>query len=213
MKKETIIITSIALVFFIGFGFLIYKAPSFNAPKQVETATLVKSGSRMTGSITAKVQVVEFGDFECPACAQVHPMVKSVLAEYEGNPDVNFVFRNFPLPQHSRAVVAAEAAEAAGDQGKYFEMFDLLYTGQNEWVEAEDPMTVFTSYATSIGLDLAKFNSDMESHKHAPKINADKVDGNTIPIQHTPTIFVNGSEVTNLANDGLKSAIDSSLNK
>lgn len=140
----------------------------------------------------AKVVIVEFGDFECSYCAQTHEIIKTIRAQY-GN-DVAFVFKNFPLSSiHSQALKAAEAAHCAEDQGKYWEMHNLLFTDQQH-LEISD----LKDKAQKLGLDTNKFNQCLESGKHEKSIldnmqEAEKLmlNGNPL-IAGTPTLIVNG---------------------
>ena len=115
-----------------------------------------------------------------------------IVAIYGKNPNFNFVFRNFPLPQHNNAQIAAEAAEAAGAQGKFWQMHDLLYANQNDWVNSTTPIDFFVQYATTLGLDTVKFKEQVLAGKYADFINADQNDGNAINVQWTPSIYING---------------------
>ncbi|MEX2028790.1 MAG: thioredoxin domain-containing protein [Candidatus Curtissbacteria bacterium] len=142
------------------------------------------------GTPSAKVKIVEFGDFQCPACGMAHPIVKRVLAK---NMDqVYFVFRNFPLPAHANAVEAARTAEAAGEQGKYFEMFDILYENQKDWENLANPADKFGEYAQKLGLDMEKFKEDQKMS--ITNINSDKSLGEKAGVDSTPTFFINGQK-------------------
>src|SRR5438552_3274427 len=132
MKKQVLILIGLGIVIIGGGILLMLRSGSFSASPTnqplADPGKLVRDNSHMTSKLNAKVTVVEFGDYQCPACGYAYPILKQVLEDqYKDNPDVNFVFRNFPLPQHANAPAAAEAAEAAGAQGKYWFMHDLLY--------------------------------------------------------------------------------------
>ncbi len=214
MSNENKIVGTICLIFFVIIGFLFWKGPRTNESTQVKnTNLLVRDNSHMTGSKSAKVTMVEFGDYQCPACATVNLEIKKVLDAYKGNPDFNFVFRNFPLPQHKKAFIAAEAAESAGAQGKYFEMDFLLYENQMEWSDSSDPLPFFVKYAEKLGLDLGRFNTDMKEHKFASVIRADAQDGNGLSVDHTPTVYINGLEQRDLSFEAIKAKIDTLLAK
>lgn len=202
-------------MFFIIIAVLFWKGPSLGQPSvnPANPDLLVKDTSHMTGKKGAKVTVVEFGDFECPACAAVSPEINKLIDAYKTNPDFNFVFRNFPLSQHKNAIIAAEAAESAGAQGKYFEMERLLYSNQSEWGESTDPKPFLSKYASSLALDMAKFQRDMTSHAFTATIQADATDGQTIGIDHTPTIYINGIEQTDLQFETTKSLVEKLLAK
>ncbi len=214
MTNESKIVAGICLFFFIIIAFLFWKGPSLTGPATVtNTDLLVRDTSHMTGKKGAKVTIVEFGDYQCPACGAVYPELQKAIDSYKNNPDFNFVFRNFPLPQHQNAQSSAEAAEAAGAQGKYFDMEGQLYTNQSEWSEATDTMPLYLKYAKNIGLDTDKFSADLTNHKFASVVSADLNDGNTLRIDHTPTVFINGTEQTDLSFAAVKATVDSLLAK
>ena len=137
------------------------------------------------GSSTAPVTLVEYGDYECPYCGQAYPMIKKVQ-RHLGN-KLRFVFRNFPLTEiHPHAQHAAEAAEAAAVQDRFWEMHDYLYEHQ----QALDDKHL-EKYADNLGLNLAKFNIDMSSHVHAGRIREDFLSGVRSGVNGTPTFYIN----------------------
>jgi protein-disulfide isomerase len=177
-----------------------------------DAGKLVRETSHMTGSIGATMTIVEFGDFQCPACASYYPLVKQIVAEYGSNPNFNFVFRNFPLPMHQHAMIAAEAAEAAAAQGKFWEMEDLLYTNQKEWSASPIPTDYFLQYAATLKLDVAKFRSDLENHAYQAVIQNDMSDGNALNVQSTPSFYVNGVLQKNIGSYAqFKQMVDAAL--
>jgi protein-disulfide isomerase len=171
--------------FFIGGS----KSPT-EPPAPASTEKLVKSDSYKIGSESAKVTLVEFGDFQCPACGASHPIVKQIIAE-EGD-DIQFVFRHYPLSFHKNAVKAALAAEAAGRQDKFFEMHDLIFDNQAEWSEEGNADEFFEKYAAELGLDIDKFRTDIKDKKLDEKVKRDFADGNAVGVRSTPTFFING---------------------
>ena len=215
MDKEAKIIISIAGIAILGVVLLMILNPKVSVESSsIDTSYLVASTSHMTGSKTALVTLVEFGDYECPACANINPSVEKLVAEYKTNPDFNFVFRNFPLPQHNNAMIAAEVAEAAASQGKFWEMKDLLYEKQNEWAESATPIDLFVKYAKELKLDTTKFKSDVENKKYEDIILSDRSDGNKVNVSWTPTFYLNG-KLQDAAGDldAIKSKIDLLLKK
>jgi protein-disulfide isomerase len=145
------------------------------------------------GDAEAPVMVEEFGDFECSSCASVHPVLKSMKAEFGTR--LVIVFREFPLVSvHAQALPAARAAEAAGLQGKFWQMHDMLYENQKVWHEASDAAPLFEQYAGALGLDLARFKRDLTSEAVEQRIQRDRERGNWIGVTGTPTVFVNGRE-------------------
>lgn len=197
-------------IVFIG-GILLVGNQSSNQPaEKTEVNTLVRDDSNKIATDSAKVTIVEFGDFQCPACAAVVPAVKQALQEYEGN--LTFVFRNFPLTTHRNAEIAAEAAEAAGEQGKYWEMYDRLYAFQSDWSESDKPLDIFVAYAQALELDTEKFRQAVESKKFRNKIQQDTSDGIAAGVNATPTFFINGEKLPGaLSFEQFKAKIDPKL--
>ena len=156
------------------------------------------------GETTAAVTVVEFTDFQCPACAAMQPVIDEVLKSY-GN-RVRLVVRDFPLQQHTNARKAAEAANAANAQGKFFEYVALLFKRQN----ALDVPSL-KKYASELGLDRARFDAALDSGKYAIEVRHDIDDGQMYGVESTPTIFVNGIALRDLSAEALRAAIDRGL--
>lgn len=177
-----------------------------NSDSPVDTKLLIKEDSQKISTDSAKVTIVEFGDYQCPACALAHPIVKQVLDDYPGK--VNFVFRHFPLPQHQNAQVAAEAAEAAGEQGQYFQMHDLIYQNQKEWSENNNPVEIFVKYAKELKLNVEQFNLAVTTNKYNQKIMADKNDGLALGINSTPTFYINGKKMDGFSYSDFKKIIE-----
>lgn len=156
------------------------------------------------GSESNKIILVEFGDYQCPGCEGAYPNVKTLMEEY-GN-DVTFVFRNFPLTSiHPNARAAAATAEAAGLQGKFWEMHDMLYGNQDDWssLDTSKRTDIFNSYATTLGLDLEKFKTDVAAKPVAQKINFDLALGKSVNVTGTPTFFLNGEQLDDATTEGI----------
>ncbi|MBP7831643.1 MAG: DsbA family protein [Candidatus Pacebacteria bacterium] len=195
MPKEAKILLSIGLLVIIGAIALIVTKPATTVSEQpIDTSIIIRENSHTVGSADAKVKVVEFGDYQCPACAYAHPIVLQLMKDYANNPNVSFTFRNFPLPGHKNAIVSSQAAEAASAQGKFWEMHDMLYEKQDEWSELTNPKDVFSGYATALGLDVAKFNEDVSKNAYAAIISADKKDGEDLNLAGTPSFFISGEK-------------------
>lgn len=165
--------------------------PAFdeNAPT-IETSQLVTENSPKKGPVDAKVTVVEFGDFECPSCGSLHPVLKQLEEKYKDQ-SVQFVFRHFPLAQHEHAFAAAEAASEAQAQGKFWEYHDLLFTNQNNLTRAD-----LEKYAEQLSLDLTQFRGALDEKKHSASIQTDIAAGQAIGVRGTPTLFINGQQFT-----------------
>lgn len=193
-ELKTLLGIGAATLLILGGGvFLFSRSSSSTTPAKADPALLIRDDSDRIATDSAKATLVEFGDFQCPACAASYPYVKQILTDFSGQ--LNFVWRDFPLAQHRNAQIAAEAAEAAGEQGKYWQMHDLLFTRQGDWSESDKPLDIFVEYAKSLGLDPDKFTTAVKDHKYLPKIQQDTSDGNRLGVNSTPTFFVNGEKV------------------
>ncbi len=170
--------------------------PEESAVSQTPAGSLLASDSYSLGSPDARVTIVEFLDPECESCRAMHPTVKRVMEEY--GDDVYLVVRYFPL--HNNSVLAAKTLEAAGTQGKYWEMLDLLFANQTQWGEKSQPQAdLFRKYARDLGLDMTAFERDFGDAKFEAKVSRDKADGIAAGVKGTPTFFINGK----LAGNGL----------
>jgi protein-disulfide isomerase len=156
------------------------------------------------GSASAPVTVVVFTDFQCPFCAAAHPYIESVTHSYGDK--VRLVVRDFPLPQHQLARKAAEAADAANAQGKFFEYANLLFKNQS----ALDVPSL-KKYAAQVGLNQAQFDADLDNGKYAAEVQKDITDGQFYGIDSTPSVFVNGVKLNVVSEAEVKAAIDRAL--
>jgi protein-disulfide isomerase len=165
------------------------------------------------GNQDAPVTLEEFGDFECPPCGMLHPILKQIESDY-GPAKVRLIFREYPLvPAHPHALAAARAAEAAGLQGRFWEMHHMLYDNQAQWHEAFDVRSIFEGYATKIGLDLNQFRNDQTGEIVERRIFLDGKRAHSLGVQGTPTVFINGREIPfeSLQPDKFKALIDAEL--
>lgn len=153
--------------------------------------------THIEGDNAKGVTLVEYGDYECPICEAYYLPLKQAAAKY--NADIHFQFRNLPLTSiHPNAFAAARAAEAAGMQGKFWQMHDKLYENQNDWVSSTSPLDIFTTYATAIGLNVSQFKTDYASSKVNDSINADLAAfAKTGQEQATPTFYMDGTYLPN----------------
>lgn len=150
--------------------------------------------SHALGSVDAPVMIEEFGDFECSPCAALYPVLKAMKSEF--GPRLVIVFRPFPMiTVHPHAMEAARAAEAAGLQGKFWEMHGQLYENQKAWHETADAGPLFEEYASRIGLDVERFKQDLKSAVVERRIRLDRERGQWIGVNSTPTVFLDGHEV------------------
>lgn len=148
------------------------------------------------GSGTTGVKLLEYGDYECPYCEEYFPIVKQVAADY--NTQIYFQFRNLPLTSiHPNAFAGARAAEAANLQNKFWQMHDLLYENQDQWVSSSNPQSYFDIYARQLGLNGTEFNTDFASTQVDDTIQADiSAFGKTGLPEATPTFFLDGKHIT-----------------
>jgi protein-disulfide isomerase len=156
------------------------------------------------GNLSATVTIIEFTDFQCPGCAKEQPILERVFVEYSDR--VRFVVRDFPLPQHENSVKAAEAAEAARDQGKYWEYITVLFNNQSAL-----QVDKLKQYATALGLDRAKFDAALDSGQFVDKVERDKIDGGRLGVSVTPSVYVNGRRATDISYEGLRAMIEAAL--
>ncbi len=212
MKKEIkkLVWVGVIAVVLIGGGILTYNATK-PAEKKIDSTILVRANSHTTeqGTRTYPVTIVEFGDYQCPACAYVEPMVEKLLSEY---PEVKLVFRHFPLPGHQHAMLASRAAEAAGEQGKFWEMHAAIYLNQDIWSRMTDATDAFVEMAKQLNLDVEKFKTDIASDKYDDFIVNDRKDGIDAGVNSTPSFFINGRKYLGGNNYlTLKLAVDEAL--
>lgn len=174
--------------------------------KPIAKETLLSNAVHTSGPKDAAVYLVEFSDFQCPACGQFYPTVKQLTEKYKDS--LFFVYRNYPLPIHPMAMPAARAAEAAMQQGKYWEMHDALFTGQEQLSD-----TFIASEAARLGLRMEAFNQDIKSKMIQDAIDTDVALGDSIGVNATPTFYLNGMKLNlNTVND-LTTAVETALTK
>jgi protein-disulfide isomerase len=184
------VIAAVVLVFIGVFAFSGHKSDSGKSSSSSKGTPT----SHVEGKGKSGVTLVEYGDYQCPYCAQYYPITKQVAAEF--NDQIKFQFRNFPLVSiHQNAFAGARAAEAAALQGKFWQMHDLLYENQTQWSESSNPSQFFQQYAQQLGLNISQFNKDYSSNTVNDAINADKAAGDKLNIQGTPTFFLNGKQI------------------
>lgn len=186
MKNPWVIIGIITVVLF---GGAIWYSSQVNATNNegVEITENIK------GNPEAEVTLVEYSDFQCPACGAYYPVVKQVMEEY--GDQIRFEYKHFPLPMHQYAMQAAVAAEAAGQQDKFFEYHDLLFENQETWSQSATPNVLFIDYAEQLDLDMDQFRRHMNSTLLRDKVREDQAEGRDRNITATPTFFLNGERM------------------
>ncbi len=186
----------IAALVVVAFAYYFYAMKGkANQPTAEVTVT---EQDHVRGNLTGKVTLVEFGDLQCPACGAYEPIVRQITADNASA--LKVVFKHFPLTQiHPNALLAAKASEAASNQGKFWEMHDMLYDKQKEWAGTLAARDAFITYAGTLGLDIEKFKQDLNSKEVEDKIIAEYKEGTLLGVQGTPTFFVNGKKIDNPA--------------
>lgn len=191
-----IVSTTIILVLLYGAYLLLNPAPA-----TYPEVNRIKPADHVTWAKERKNILVEYSDFQCPACKTFHDYIQTQIvattSSQMGIPQkITFVFRNFPLYQiHPDAFDSAYAAEAAGRQGKFFEMVDALYANQADWADKPNPKDYFVKLAQKLKLDINRFKKDMDSKAVKDKVDADLKSGERADINQTPTFFLNGKKL------------------
>lgn len=209
MNKTTLWIVIIFGLILLVFGLAkLGSAPDSNGAK---LPLAVSDEDRYKGGFNANVTIVEYSDFQCPACSSMYPILKSLSEEFGDN--IKFVYRHFPLRQiHANSGIAAQAAESAGLQGKFWEMHDILFNTQNVWSSNANPIELFTKYGESLGLDAEQFIKDLDSDFVKDKVARDEKSASALT--GTPTFFLNGVEIKNPGTyDGFKQLVEETLTK
>jgi len=186
MKNPWVIIGVITVVLFGGAIWYSSVAAERNN-EGVEVVTQVK------GNPDAEITLVEYSDFQCPACKSFQPVVAEVMEQY--GEDIRFEYKHFPLPTHQNAMGAAMAAEAAGQQGQFFPYHDLLFENQQAWATAAAPNTLFIGYAEELGLDIPTFRRHLNSSLLRDKVRADLAEARERGVTATPTFYLNGERM------------------
>ncbi|PYI46048.1 MAG: disulfide bond formation protein DsbA [Verrucomicrobia bacterium] len=211
-----VIVAGVALIA-LGSGAILYRAkrqqqqlrpiPENKALSQTTEAESI----HIRGNPNAPVTLEEFGDFQCPPCGSFATFSEQLLKEYDSR--LRIVFRNFPLSAHEHAREAALAAEAAGFQGKFWEMYDVLYREQVFWTYAPNTRELFESYAGTIGLNLDQFKEDMDGEKARERVDSDHALGDSLGVKVTPALFINNEPLDpkDKSPEGLRAAIKAAL--
>lgn len=188
---------AIGAILVLLFAYYFYASQAHPTTSEETFDISVTEKDHVRGAKDGKLTLVEFGDFQCPACGAYEPIVRQVVAD---NKDVLKVsFKHFPLMQiHRNALLAAKASEAAGVQGKFWEMHDILYDKQEEWSGSLAAGDFFLTYATTLNLNTAQFKKDLESKAIEDKILAEMREGVRLDVQGTPTFFLNGKKLENV---------------
>jgi protein-disulfide isomerase len=201
--KRTALWTSVL----IGLGVVVFVVVQFASSPSVEVAG--QSDARLTeiseeewikGNPKATVTLVEYSDFQCPSCAMFYPILRKLDADFGDK--VRIVYRHFPLNNHLHAKMAAQAAEAAGKQGKFWKMHDLIFDQQQEWsATVGSARGRFIGYAKELALDMERFEADLDAKPTREAVDTDHRSGERLGVNSTPTFFLNGVMIKNLRNE------------
>ncbi len=208
---ETVIFGFIVLAVISGFIFAAVKLKNNSLNEPVFPVNAVVSTDQIKGNREAKTVLVEYSDFQCPACAAYAPLTKQLLEEF--NDKIVFAYRHFPLVQHKNAKQAALASEAGGQQSKFWQIHDMIFENQEEWAETDNAEEIFIKYAEKSGLDIDRFKNDLKSEELRKKITADLRSGQTANINSTPTFFLNGEKIQPKSYEEFKQMILSQIER
>lgn len=204
MKNPWVVI-GVLMAVLIGGSVVYSNSVSEKYNEGVAVKTHIKGGENAT------VTLVEYSDFQCPACGAFQPVLNEVLAQYGDK--IKFEYKHYPLVQiHPFAEPAARAAEAAGQQGKFFEFADVLFAKQAEWTKGGNPTGFFTRYATELGLDMDLFAKHQKSSVLADNVKANMTEARGLGLTGTPSFYLNGVKMENTTYDDFKAQIEAAIN-
>lgn len=184
----------LAVILLLAAGAILYSVRDPSIGQKVSVSVVTKED--WTQGANGAPILVEYSDFQCPACRAYYPMVKRLVSEY--GMKLQFVYRYFPLSQiHKNAQIASDAAEAAGRQGKFWPMHDALFEHQTEWSSLDAPRDTFVQYATTLGLDPTRFQKNLDDSSVRSRVQRDYDSGEAAGVQGTPSFFLNGQKLPN----------------
>ena len=216
MSKATKPVIVIVLAVAVAAGAAVFLSRQPDQPSETTAAPLradIKGGGHFRGPENAQLTLVEFGDYQCPSCGAYHPFVKEILNRYPKQ--LRLEFHHFPLISiHPNSMAASKAAEAAGEQGHYWEMHDALFEYQTQWADKPDPKPIFFAIANRIGINGTLLLQRMEGQDIQQRIVRDVEEGNKANVQAVPTFFINGQEVhIKLSMEDFVQVIEANLHK
>ena len=213
MKRylPVVIVSAVALLT-LGSAVMLYRAKRLAVPSSTRNEGISgMDGAKsihVLGNPDAPVTLEEFGDFQCPPCGTLSGSINQLEQDYR--PRLRVIFRQFPLPGHQHAREAALASEAAGRQGRFWQMHDVLYREQAVWSKAADARPLFNAYAGMLGLKIDRFEKDIESDEVKKRVDADEQQGSRLGVRVTPTIFLNNHALPAASANptGLRAAVE-----
>ncbi len=198
-RKNGPLVVIITLIFIIAALFALNSFLSNKNKKDTKVIQNISDNSYTMGDINAKIKIVEYSDFECPACAGFASVFGKAFEEINtkyGSSTLSLTYKYFPLISiHKNALLSAQSAEAAKMQGKFWEMSNMLFEKQDEWANTLDAKSKIEGYAREIGLDMTKFISDRDSESVKDIINKGLMEATKLKLSHTPFVFINGEEM------------------
>ncbi|MEK7493920.1 MAG: thioredoxin domain-containing protein [Patescibacteria group bacterium] len=213
---KNLIVFGLVIAVAAGAGYYFFFAPE--RPEALEqqsspfSINTLAENDNVKGARDAKTILIEYSDFQCPACAAYQPFVKQLAQDFEGT--IAIAYRHFPLKQHKHAALAAYAAEAAGKQGKFWEMHDMIFETQKEWSSKNDARDTFIGYAEKLGLDRGQFVADIDSDEVIDKVDSQQKSGLRAKVNGTPMFFLNGKKLdTPRSYDDFKTAVAETISK
>jgi len=215
--KTSAIWAAVFLILLSGIGgivFLVAKSSSSNGTISQPALLIARDNDWTKGKKDAKVVLVEYSDFQCPACAYFMPVLEKLSSDFPN--DLKIVYRHFPLPKHKNAKFAAYSAEAAGRQGKFFEMTNKIFERQKEWenLSENNAIEIFKNSASELNLDIKKFEEDLNNEEIKNAVDNDYKDGTALNINYTPTFYLNGNKIVNPKSyDEFKKMIEEEIKK
>ena len=194
--KLWLTVAIIIILVVLGMVQSVKKSDKKDSSSDMSSSIAVNENDWVRGDINSKVVIVEYADFQCPACGLYHPLIKQVEEKFGDS--IAVVFRHFPLTQiHQNALIAAQATEAAGMQGKFFEMHDIIFETQSVWSDDSRAQDIFVDYAKQLGLNEEQFLNDIKSKVVKDKIAQSYKVGTKLGVNGTPTFFMNGKKIDN----------------
>jgi len=196
-KIKTQIIVWVAVVLLIGGGiYFLMNVDSTGVTSDVQIDTINSETDHTKGNTEAELVLIEYSDFQCPACSAYQDIVNQLIDEY--NNQIHFAFRHFPISSiHNNAQIAAQATEASDLQNKFWEMHDKLFANQSDWSNESDPTEKFVAYARELELNIEKFKTDLVSEVTKNKVDDDYTSGSAAKVNSTPSFFLNGNKIKN----------------
>ena len=182
-------------------------------PQTLQTEMVIQVSDWVKGPENAKATLIEYSDFQCPACASYFPLINQAVDEFKDG--LRVVYRHYPIREiHQNAQLSAQAAEAAGKQGKFWEMHDKLFDFQSAWSESGNAKEMIIGYAQDMDLNTDQFRTDLDSSEVADNVQSDYQSGLRLGISSTPTFFLNGTRIKNPGTyEELKSLIQSAIDQ